>query len=218
MAIQRPSLSKTLIQMELNRFYEKPVARVSAALIFSIVCIAFFGTFAIRPTLQTMAQLIKQIDEKKDIDQKLTQKIAALTTAQRELSQKQSQFALLDIAIPPSPQFTELLTVVEKAAAEQSVVFTSATIQKVPTEREQDFGLTQTDVNLESLPFILTFTGSYERLTSMLRELGNLQRILIVDHFDIIPTSEGTSDELSMSVSVRAFAFAGKNTVPTKPL
>lgn len=209
-----------MIQMELNRFYEKPVARVSAALVFSIVCVGFFGAFAIRPTLQTMAELIKQIDEKKDIDQKLTQKIAALTTAQRELSQKQSQFALLDIAIPASPQFTQLLTVVEKVAVEQGVVFTSASIQKVPVEREQPLlpNQKQTNVNLESLPFTLTFTGSYEQLTGMLRELGNLQRILVVDRYDIIPTSEGSSDVLTMSVSLRAFAFTERSNAAAKPL
>ncbi len=210
MPIQRPSLSKTLLQMELNRFYEKPVARVSTALVFSVICIGFFGIFAIRPTLQTMTELVKQIEEKKDLDQKLTQKITALTTAQRELSIKEASFPILDTAIPSTPKFTELLTVLEKVASEKQVSFTGASIPQVPIEQSEVLEVENNKaVTLESLPLSLTFSGSYEQLISLLQELSALQRLLIIDRYDI--THKIKDDEnLMLSVSLRAFMFTTK--------
>lgn len=217
MPIQRPSLQKTLIQMDLNRFYEKPVTRVSVALILSLLCIAFFAIAAIKPTLQTMAQLIKQIDEKKVLDEKLTQKINALTTAQRQLSEKETLFPILGIAIPDSPEFTQLLTVIEKLASEHGVVFASAQIPKVPLELTQ--AATGRPTQLVSHAITFTFTGSYENLTALMRDMVTLKRIIVIDRFDISPELSDTQSQLTLTLAVRAFSFgtapAARLTPPT---
>lgn len=211
MPIQRPSLQKTLIQMDLNRFYDKPVTRVSAALLLSLLCVSFFALAAIKPTLETMAQLIKQIDEKKEIDQKLTQKITALSTAQRELSDKSSLFSMIDRAVPETPRFTELLTVFEKVASENSVGFGSVQIDQVPLES----GVTgRAPGTLISYPMILTFSGEYENLLATLRQLQSMGRIVLVDRFDIAPqVQDTTAKNLNLTVSIRAFSFVGKRPI-----
>lgn len=209
MAITRPSLSKTLLQMELNRFYEKPVTRVAAGLVLSILCIAFFAVAAIKPTLETMAQLIKQIEEKKEVDQKLTVKINALSTGQRELTQKSQAASVIDTAIPATPDYDTLLLVIEKLATEHGILLTGFTATSVPLERSQTISPTEAGT-LESLPFTLSAAGSYEQLIAFVRDLQNLQRIILIDRFDITRTHQDQESRLLLSVSARAFAFQKK--------
>lgn len=208
MAIARPSLQKTLIQMDLNRFYENPVTRVSVALVLSLLSIAFFALAAIRPTLQTMAQLIKQIDEKKTLDLQLTQKINALTIAQRQLSEKEALFPVLAVAIPDSPEFTQLLTVLEKLASEHQVSFASSQIQKVPLEEKADLTNSTTGTKLVSYPITLTFSGSYENLTRLMKDMQAIKRIIVIDRFDISPQQQQNQRSLTLTLAVRAFSFS----------
>lgn len=207
MPIQRPSLQRTLIQIELNRFYEKPVTRISAALILSLLSIGFFAFAAIRPTLQTMAELLKQIEEKKTLNTQLSTKINALGIAQSNLVAKEPLFGALDVAIPASPDFTTLMAVVEKVASENQVTFDSSQTEKVPLEvKTSTSTAAQT---LVSYPINLSFSGKYENLIALMREIQSLKRVIVIDRFDISAdqsSSEKTGD-LSLRLSVRAFSF-----------
>ena len=84
----------------LNKFYENPVARVSIELFLSIFTVIFFAVFAIRPTLLTIADLIKEIEDKEDLIVQLDRKIASLSSAETEYRKFYYQLGLLDEAIP----------------------------------------------------------------------------------------------------------------------
>lgn len=204
MALQRPTLNKIIIQAQLNKFYSHPVARVSLGLVLTIITVIFFALVAIRPTLQTMAELIKSIDDKKIVDQKLSAKIAALSSAQAELASKQDAAGILDVAVPSTPTFTNLLKQIEKLISLHSVALTSMTVQSVPTERDPATVLT---TEYQSIPLTLTATGSYDNLIATLHDLYSLQRILAVDRVDLLPPSDQDTSSLTMTVALRAFAF-----------
>lgn len=201
---QKPSLNRLILQAQLNKFYSHPVARVSFGLILTILAISFFALFAIRPTLQTMADLIKQIDDKRIVDQKLSLKITSLSTAQAELASKGQDALVLDLAVPSSPNFPLLLKQLEKVATENSVVISTLLSQTVPVERDPAQVAT---TDLESIPITLNVTGSYAGALGMLSELANMQRILVVDRVDLLPPTEKDVNVLNMSLALRAFAF-----------
>jgi Tfp pilus assembly protein PilO len=206
-AVQRPSINKIILQQQLNKFYSHPVARVSFGLILTILAVTFFGLVAIKPTLETMANLIKQIDDRRIVDQKLSLKIAALSAAQTELSSKQQASAILDLAVPSTPTFPQLLKQIEKAAAENNVTIGTLIAQTVPIERDPA-SVTTTD--LESIPINVSVGGDYTGILGMLSALTNMQRILVIDRIDILPPSEKETGVLNMSVSMRAFAFGSQ--------
>ncbi len=103
-------------------FYQRPVAKVSLELFFSIGAVLFFAVFAIRPTLLTMSDLIKELEDKRNLDQQLSQKIAALSTAQASFLGAQNRLVVLDEAIPTSPQFIYSLKLLEKVASDNRLV------------------------------------------------------------------------------------------------
>jgi len=79
----------------LDRFYHNPVAMVSFELFLSIAAILFFAVFAIRPTLLTMSDLIKEIEDKRKLDSQMEQKVAALSSAQESFLAVQDRIAVL---------------------------------------------------------------------------------------------------------------------------
>jgi Tfp pilus assembly protein PilO len=206
-AVQRPSINKIILQQQLNKFYSHPVARVSFGLILTILAVTFFGLVAIKPTLETMANLIKQIDDRRIVDQKLSLKIAALSAAQTELSSKQQASAILDQAVPSTPTFPQLLKQIEKAAAENNVTIGTLITQTVPIERDPTTVIT---TDLESIPINVSVGGDYTGILGMLSTLTNMQRVLVIDRIDILPPSEKDTGVLNMSVSMRAFAFGSQ--------
>ena len=50
-------------------------------------------------------------------------------------------------------------------------------------------------------------TGSYPDLSSFLKDLYSLQRIIVIDRIDILPPTDQDTTVLNMSVAMRAFAF-----------
>ena len=56
-------------------FYQKPIAQVSTELFFTIGATIFFAAFAIRPTILTMTDLVKEIQDKREAEEKLNQKV-----------------------------------------------------------------------------------------------------------------------------------------------
>lgn len=217
---QRPSLSKLLVQTELNKFYEKPVAQVSLGLALSLISIIFFALVAIKPTLETMSDLLKEIAQKQTIDTQLSAKIIALSTAQSQLTAKSQQAQLLYQAVPATPDFVRLITMVEKLASEHNVEYLSFLANKTPLERSTVGIQTSPSATLESIPFVLTFQGQYSDLLSVASDLQSLQRIIVIDRIDIIPptdtanaTSVTAASPLLMSLSVRAFTFKGTATL-----
>lgn len=203
-----------MLQAQLNKFYSHPVARVSFALVLTVLATLFFALVAIRPTLQTMAELIKQIEDRKQVDQKLSQKIATLSSAQAELAAKQADATALDKAVPSTPSFTLLLKEIEKLTSESNVVLVSLIVQSVPTERDPATVMT---TEAESIPLILTFSGSYDNLLQMLHGLTSMQRVLVVDRLDVLPPTDKDTGTLNMSIALRAFAFGDSLTPKVVP-
>ncbi len=166
------------VQQVLFDFYKNPVARVSLELIFSILAVVFFAIFAIKPTLETMADLIKEIEDKRALDEQLQQKLASLNTAQSQYQQFSGQFYLLDEAIPKRPRLVEALKIIEKIASDNSLVIQSITVSAVPEELEEALAGA---ARREMLTFNVNVTGEYLVLRQYIEDLMAARRLLIVD-------------------------------------
>lgn len=147
-------------------------------LIFSIVAVIFFAIFAIKPTLQTMSELVKEIEDKKALDEQLDQKIASLNTAQGQYQKFSSQFYLLDEAIPKTALLMQSLKIVEKTASENNLVIQGITISAVPDELSTT---TVDKATRELLTFNVNLTGDYLKIRQFINDLINSRRLMIVD-------------------------------------
>jgi Tfp pilus assembly protein PilO len=176
-----PKSRQEQIQNALFDFYKNPVARVSLELVFSILAVIFFAIFAIKPTLQTMSELIKEIEDKRTLDEQLAQKIASLNTAQSQYQKFSSQFYLLDEAIPKKAQLVESLKIVEKIASENDLVIQGITISSMPNELSI---ATSDKATRQLLTFNVDLAGDYMKIRKFIDELMLSRRMMIVDQIN----------------------------------
>ena len=173
-----PKSKQEQLQSTLLDFYRNPIARVSLELGFSILAVIFFAIFAVKPTLQTMSELIKEIEDKRNLDEQLDQKIASLNTAQTQYQQFSSQFYLLDEAIPKTANLIEGLKIVEKIASDNGLVIKGISISAVPEEIIQS---NESNAQRELLTFNVDLSGDYLKIRQFIEDLMNNRRMMLVD-------------------------------------
>ncbi len=167
------------LSQSLSAFYQKPVAKVSIELFLSIGAVIFFAVFAIRPTLLTMSDLIKEIEDKRQLDKQMAQKIASLSSAQSEFIKNQDRFVVLDSAVPTGPDLLNLFKILEKLASEQQIVITALSLAEVPKDVPLDTTFEQ--LERKNLVFSLGVTGDYGGIRNMVDQISKSQRTIVVD-------------------------------------
>ena len=194
-----PKSKQEQIQSALLDFYKNPVAMVSLELIFSILAVVFFAIFAVKPTLQTMSELIKEIEDKRALDEQLEQKIASLNTAQAQYQQFSSQLYLLDEAIPKTANLVEGLKIVEKIASANDLVIQGISISAVPDELIK---AVEGNSKRELLTFNIDLTGDYLKIRQFIEDLLDSRRMMLVDQVNFSLGSNRYQKDLNAVVRV----------------
>ena len=196
------------LSQALSNFYQKPVARVSIELFLSVGAVLFFAVFAIRPTLLTMSDLIKEIDDKRQLDKQMAQKIAALSSAQAEYIKNQERFGVLDAAIPTNPDLVGLFKILEKLASEQTIVISAMSVAEIPKPLPPDTLFTQ--LERKNLSFNISITGDYASIRNFVGELAKAQRTIVVEKVTFSVSDIRGAKRLDAIVSINAPYYGNK--------
>lgn len=196
-------LRKDQLAMILLDFYRNPVARVSIELIISIIAVIFFALFAIRPTLITMADLVKEIADKKELNEQMDLKIASLYTAQTQYEQYLDKFYLLDQSIPRRFDVVNSLKKIEKLAGEEQLVIDNISLSDVPELIGEELITTNfDDYKKVFLDFNIAVVGNYAQIRSFVEKVMFLRQSIIIDRvtFDKETESNDLSATIGMSL------------------
>jgi Tfp pilus assembly protein PilO len=188
-------LKKSLLQ-----FYHNPVAAVSFELFLSVGAIIFFSVFAIRPTLLTMSDLLKEIKDKEELVGQLERKIAALATVQSEYLQLQDQLPLLDQALPNTPELINSLKIIEKIAQQNQLFITNMVVGTIPEESTtQPSAASAERVNL---PVSLTVTSDYPTIRQFIEDLQQNRRSFVIDTIVFSKVEQKGSVSLTATITL----------------
>ena len=183
-------------------FYQRPVAQVSFELFLSIGVILFFAIFAIRPTILTMADLIKEIKDKRELDKALGQKVAALSSAQTQYLQVKDSLFLLDQAIPQSPSIILSLKTIEKIASDRKLVIRGFALSGVPEEKKVEIKeiaqMKRTDIT-----FMVDVTGDYQSIKEFVDDLSVYRRTFAIDRVVFKVKDDRGRKSLSATLSIK---------------
>lgn len=196
----------------LDQFYHNPIAKVSMELFLTIGLVLFLAVFAIRPTLLTMSDLLKEIEDKKELEEQLTKKVAALGSAQSLYLSVENRLPVLDAAIPSSPETIRTLKIIEKIATDQSVILNSISLQEVPETPTEI--LSFDELSRTNLQLSLSLIGDYNSIKNFVGELQNSQRTFVIESI-VFKISETKGDkQLRASLSILAPYFGAQGEVP----
>ena len=182
------------------KFYQKPVIKISSALLLTVFTTIFFAVFAIRPTLVTVAELLKTIEDQEEVVAKLKKKAASLASAQEEYSLNASTIERLDQAIPTDKEVQELISLIEATAADHQLVLDSMSVDEF--EYRNNVSLPDT----VTLPVSISMSADYITLRDFLNDVVRLPRFISIDSIAFAqPEEESTedSDDGSIKLAIR---------------
>lgn len=186
----------------LTHFYQNPVAKVSIELILTVSLVLFLGVFAIRPTLITMSDLIKEIDDKTELDRQLGQKIAALSTAQSEYLTIENRLPVLEEAIPNDPNIVRDLKIIEKIASDTNIIITTLKIDELPKPILGELPFEK--LQRSAVVARASVTGDYLTIRAFAEGLRNSRRVFTIEsiNFSITEDREATRLNAQFSISM----------------
>ena len=218
MAETRTFIAGETIRADLQRFYEKPVTRVSLELLLSLLAVIFFALFALRPTLNTMSRLVREIEEKRKIEEALTRKVAALSTAQNEFFTFQDRLPILDTAIHNDLSLENALFYLEYLAAESGVTLSSVQIKEfpfslTPTAEGEAVAPAEVDTSKKEVGIHavqVAFVGDYNTIIRFFRTVESIRPLFAVQGFSI--SVETQRDEVPTITANATLLFYGYQT------
>jgi Tfp pilus assembly protein PilO len=194
--------------VNLGTLYQKKQVRTYTGFILSLLAIAFFSFFAIRPTLITIASLIKEIDSKQMIAEKLEEKINALSHARSEYIDLSSSLPLIEEALPQEPNLSLFIRQLETLAVQNGVILRSIQFGEISLRGEKiskSLPATTKEIESPQIPFNLSVSGSYKNLKNFLQSLEELRRLTVVSSFIFKMEKEKEGQFLVLSVTGETF-------------
>jgi Tfp pilus assembly protein PilO len=177
---------------------EKENTTMFVTLALTFAALTFFGIFAINPTLTTIFELQKELEENQMVEQQLTAKI-------NNLSQLQQQYNVLEIDLPivyeaiPKAANAPLLSAQIEALAQQNKLTLStyrvAEVQLTSNQKQSNKVL--------SYVFTLQAQGNYQDMINFSTALANLNRIITVESMSIGRDSK--NNELALTIRGRQY-------------
>jgi Tfp pilus assembly protein PilO len=162
-------------------------AKKFTTIVLTLTASIILGLFAINPTLSTIANLQKQIDDNKFVDQKLVEKITSLSLLQQKYSQVKNDLPVVYSAIPTSTEIPPLVAEIQTIAKNSNIQFNNiqtftVDLSDKATPKEK----------YSSFDFGFSGEGNYSNIISFMNQLLNFQRIVTISNISI---SKLTSDE-----------------------
>jgi Tfp pilus assembly protein PilO len=169
----------------LRLVYQKPEIRVSVEIILSVFASLFLIMTAIRPTLVTVAELKKKIEDQSLVEKKLDTKIKSLIQARKQLDEYGDNLPLFEKAVPEGYTYGNLGKEIEILAVEEGVGIESLVFSAVaaPDDEKKDSGLKDFTVRF-------SVTGSEFAIMGFLEKVENLDRVLLVSMVEITKVKE----------------------------
>jgi len=184
--------------------YQKPAAKISLEVIISVLAIVFLAVFAIQPTLSTMSQLVKDIEDREKTAEALNKKVQALSEVSTQLTQLKNDLKLLDSALPSTPDINGFLLRVERLATDHSIILTNLNSSNVPKNLTSPKN--QSDV--QSLPIQLIAKGPFSNMKSFLNDLQKLDRFVSVENITISTEQKETeTKEQQVRATIQGYFF-----------
>lgn len=177
---------------------KKDSTRAITMLIFTFVASSFLGIFAIKPTLSTIIELHKQLDDSQFVLQKLTTKMNNLSSLQKQYSLLSDDLPVVFDAIPKNASAVTLVGQIETLARDKNITINSLHIGKVQLSK-----IEQLDKNAPSFTFSLETEGSYEQMTDFAASLTRFNRIVTIELVSLI--KDPRRDVLILTVKGREY-------------
>ncbi len=170
---------------------KKKESRTYTMAIFSFLAISLFGWYGIRPTLQTILFLQREIADNEEVNMQMEDKITHLVEAQAAYQDASIQFPLIDQAIPQNPEVLSLVSQLKNLAAATGSSLSALQISTVPLlGAEATPSAAGTEGKLTEIPLVIAAVGPYTTIKSFLDGICSMRRIITIATLAVSPSKD----------------------------
>lgn len=163
------------------QYKEKQDVKMFLEVLLSLATISFFSLLALRPTVITIAELIKEIESKKETVAEMEAKIQSLERARAIYNQEEGRIKLLETSIPKEPSPDSLVRQIEGLSGKHAASISSLSVGQAtlrgkdkPAQTNPAGGSTLGAAS--ELSFSLNSTAEYPSLFNLLSDLEKTRR------------------------------------------
>ncbi|MFC1626742.1 type 4a pilus biogenesis protein PilO [Patescibacteria group bacterium] len=196
----------------LEPILEKPKNRAYTATVFSFLAVSLFGWYGIRPTLQTIISLRREIQDSIEVNTQMEHKIVNLLEAQSSYQQIRPQLPLLGEALPNDPDVIPFVFQIRNLANNVEASVSAISVPTVPLlGKEATQSMSQKDKEQPiTVPVTFSVIGNYESIKSFIDGIVNMRRLALVRSMSVQQSHEKSSifsSEQQLLLTVKADAF-----------
>ena len=178
-------------------------------ILLSLVTISVFSIFALRPTLLTIAELVTEIENKKEVIAKMDNKIEDLSKAQILFDRNRREITLLEnFAIPQEPNIDVFTRQIEGLSNKHQLGVLTMSLGKASilgAKSETDTNSQEGQVDPKQMEFNLSLSGNidqYPLFVNFLNDFENLRTITKINSFNFNLKDVQDSDQKNLIFTI----------------
>jgi len=181
----------------IEKIASKPFTRAYTTAIFSFLAVSLFGWYAIRPTIQTILYLQKEIEDNRLVNAQMEEKIGKLIEAHATYQGIEPDLPYISQALPLSSEVLTALGQVRnialiRGASISAITSTSAPLlskeQITPNKSAAPKGILNRKVKSTQLSVVIV--GTYDMLQGIIEDILSMRRIITIDALSFTPNRE----------------------------
>lgn len=167
---------------------KKPANRAYTAIVLSFLVVSLFAWYAIRPTMQTIFTLKREIVDKTVVNSKMEDKISSLIEAQAVYQEIEPDLPLVDQALPESTDAIRAVVQIQSLAQDVHVTISSLSLSSIPLTHATGSAAQRKPTNApENFPISFSVNGTYTDIKNFILGIDNLRRIMQIQSMTFTP-------------------------------
>jgi len=169
-------------------------------IVLTLLMSILLGLFAINPTLSTIANLQRQIDDDKFVDQQLTLKISNLSILQTKYAAIRGDLSIVYDEVPKTQLYPLMLGQIQSIAKDSNVEIINLQTFPVVNSESKDINKKYSSFNFE-----VSASGNYKDMLSFIGKLVNFQRVVSINSISISSVKNNNTNSLQLDINGSAF-------------
>jgi len=179
----------------------KPKTKIYSTVIFFFLVVSLFGWYAIRPTIQTILYLQREIKDKTAVNKKMDDKIQALIQSQSIMESIQQKLPLIEDAIPKNPDAIDVVRQLRDLTVSTGASVSAIQIGTIPAVQTASSSASPLTKQVE-FPVTMSVEGNYQTISLFLNSLINIRRIILIDSISFTPNKKQGSVSASPNIQL----------------
>ena len=193
------------------QYKDRKDIRTYLEILLSLATVSAFAIFALRPTLLTIAELLRDIESKQQTIETMDAKIDNLAQANVLYSANKNNIDLLANAIPEEPEPDLLIRQLEGLINRHPATILSINVGNAvllgpsgPPTGPPNTDIRPYPAGAKALTFSINATGDYQTLANLITDLENMRRPVTIDSLNFNKKEvQNEADQLILVINSR---------------